>query len=217
MNLKKPKALQILEKLVRKSDVLIENFVPGTTSRLKIDYPTLSCINPKLIYCSISGYGDVGPKKAEPAFDQILQGYSGYMHLTGSPNGSPTKLGFAIVDVLTALNASNAILAALNHRHTTGVGSHIRTSLLECSISALINQASNYLNGDVSPRRMGNRHPNICPYGTFECKNEEYVAITIGNEEQFESLRKTLEMANLEEFNSNQKRVGKREEFEALM
>lgn len=134
---------------------------------MKIDYQTLSSINPKLIYCSISGYGDIGPKSHEPAYDQILQGYSGYMHLSGDPEGSPYKLGFAVIDVLTGLNASNAILAALYNRSNTNKGVHIKTSLLESSISALINQGSNYLNGGISPRRIGNKHPNICPYGAF--------------------------------------------------
>jgi crotonobetainyl-CoA:carnitine CoA-transferase CaiB-like acyl-CoA transferase len=120
LNLKKPESSEIINKLVEKSDVVVENFIPGTTERLKVDYESLKKINPKLIYCSISGYGDIGPKSHEPAFDQILQGYSGYMHLSGDPEGSPYKLGFAIVDVLTGLNASNAIQAALFKRAMTG-------------------------------------------------------------------------------------------------
>lgn len=103
------------------------------------------------------------------------------MHLSGNPEGSPYKLGFAVIDVLTGLNASNSILAALNNRNRTGKGAYVKTSLLESSISGLINQSSNYLNGGLSPRRIGNKHPNICPYGAFECLNNEYITITVGN------------------------------------
>ena len=129
------------------------------------------------------------------------------MHLSGEPKGMPSKLGFAIVDVLTALNASNAILAALNSRAATGKGSHVKTSLLESSIAALINQSSNYLNGGLSPRRLGNKHPNICPYGVFPCKNDEYITITVGNEEHYQSLIKVIGIHNEQSFNTNAKRV----------
>lgn len=129
--------------------------------------------------------------KHSPAFDNIIQAEAGFMHLTGIQDGPPFKLGFAITDVITALYASNAVLAGLLHREQTGEGIHLRTSLYECAVSALINQGSNYLNGNLNPNRMGNHHPNIVPYGLYETKDSPII-ICVGTAQQYERLIKCL-------------------------
>lgn len=148
-----------------------------------MDYDTLAKYNPKLIYCSVSGYGDFGSKAKYPAFDNIIQAESGFMHLTGAKNEA-FKMGFAITDVLTALYASNAILAGMMYTEQTGKGIHLKTSLYECAIASLINQASNYLNGGVNPQRLGNHHPNIVPYGLYNT-NDGAVVICVGTGKQY--------------------------------
>jgi crotonobetainyl-CoA:carnitine CoA-transferase CaiB-like acyl-CoA transferase len=198
---------------------VLENFVPGITQKLQIDYETLKKYNPKLVYCSVSGYGDFGSKADFPAFDNIIQAETGFMHLTGNQE-QPFKMGFAITDVLTALYASNAILAGIIYTQQTGEGIHLKTSLYECAISSLINQASNYLNGGVNPQRLGNHHPNIVPYGIYTANDGE-VVICVGTVKQYEGLLKALGVNQkdhkLVDFTTNESRVKNRGRFDEFL
>lgn len=191
LDLKKPEAREVIYRLAANCQVVIENFVPGTTERLKVDFESISKVNPTVVYCSISGYGDTGPKAHQPAFDQVVQGEAGFMHLTGGPQTDPYKMGFAIADVLTGLHSATAILGALNYAKETKKPIHVKTSLIEASVASLINQASNYLNGGSNPRRLGNNHPNIVPYGVFKCL-DNYITVAGGTDKQYESLCKVL-------------------------
>jgi crotonobetainyl-CoA:carnitine CoA-transferase CaiB-like acyl-CoA transferase len=145
-------------------------------------------VNPRLVYCSISGYGSAGPLQHDPAYDFVIQGHSGLMHITGDADGPPTKVGVAVSDVLTGLTAGNAMLAGYVHRLRTGQGCHVHTSLLESSVAALINQASNYLNGQAAPLRMGNNHPNIVPYNVFRCRDGKFVVLGSASQSHFQAL-----------------------------
>jgi len=168
-------------------DILVENFKAGDLARYDLDYETLSQINPKLIYCSITGFGMTGPYAKRPGYDFLIQGMGGIMSLTGKPDeqdGEPIKCGVGIADVMCGMYASVAILAALNARHTSGKGQHLDISLLDCQVAWLINQGAGYLvSGDVPPRR-GNEHPTIVPYSTFPASDQSFI-IAAGNDAQF--------------------------------
>jgi len=153
--------------LAREADVLIENFKVGGLARFGLDHASLGKINPRLIYCSITGFGQDGPYAARPGYDFIIQGMSGIMDLTGEPDGAPQKIGVAFADIFTGVYASTAILAALRGREATGTGCHIDMALLDVQVAVLANQAMNHLIGGGVPHRLGNAHPNVAPYQTF--------------------------------------------------
>lgn len=203
-------------RLAERSDVLVENFVPGTTDRMNLSFEDIIKVNPKIVYCSISGYGEVGPKANYPAFDQIIQGESGFMHLTGGKDTTPFKMGFAISDVLTGLYAANAILGGLHYVRDNNKGIHVKTSLLESSVASLINQASNCLNGGTHPMRMGNNHPNIVPYGVFPCL-DGHITIAGGSDKQYEAICETLGLPLKPEYSTNKARVAKRTEVNQML
>lgn len=184
LNLKQQRCREVLYRLTKTSHAVIENFIPGVTQKLGVDFETLSKYNPTLAYCSVSGFGDVGSRKHSPAFDNLIQAETGFMHLSGEKGGDPYKLGFAIVDVVTSLYAANALLAGLLHVEQTGKGIHVKTSLYECAVAALINQGSNYLNGGANPTRIGNHHPNIVPYGLYNTKTLPII-ICVGTPQQY--------------------------------
>jgi len=209
--------------LVAKADVLIENFKVGGLSQYGLDYDSLREINPRLIYCSITGFGQTGPYAHRPGYDFLVQGMGGLMSVTGRPDeepgGGPMKVGVALVDVMTGLYATTAILAALQHRNTTGQGQHIDIALLDVQVAALANQAANYLVGGVVPGRMGNSHPNIVPYQDFPTA-DGYMILTIGNDLQFSRFCRVAghpEWANDERFSTNAARVKNRDELVGLM
>jgi len=171
INLKDPRGQVILRELVKRADILLENFKPGTLTKLGLDYEVLRHENPRLIYCAISGFGRTGPYAERGGFDVIAQAVGGLMGITGEPDGPPVKVGVAMTDIATALYAHGAILAALYARERTGVGQRIDTSLLETQIAALINIASSYLNGGELPKKWGTAHTSIVPYQAFRTKD----------------------------------------------
>ncbi len=174
----------LLRELAAQSDVLVENFKVGTLARYGLDYETLAAINPRLIYCSITGFGQDGPYAERSGYDFLIQGMGGLMSVTGAPDGTPTKVGVALADVMTGLYASNAILAALAWRERSGEGQHIDLGMLDVQVAALANQALNYLSSGKAPARVGNAHPNIVPYDA--CPTADgHMILAIGNDAQF--------------------------------
>ena len=170
--------------LVRDADVLIENFKLGGLAKYGLDYDSLHAINPRLVYCSITGFGQDGPYAARAGYDFIVQGMSGIMDLTGDPHGAPQKIGVAYADILTGLYAVIAIQAALHQREATGRGQHIDMALLDVMTGTLANQAMNYLVSGEVPHRLGNAHPNIAPYEAFPVA-DGWVIVAVGNDAQF--------------------------------
>lgn len=178
----------LVRRLAAKADILLENFKVGGLAQYGLDYASLKALNPRLIYCSITGFGQTGPYAARAGYDFLIQGMGGLMSVTGRADGDegggPQKVGVAVTDVMTGLYASVAVLAALAHRERSGEGQHIDLALLDVQVACLANQASNYLVGGVAPRRMGNAHPNIVPYQDFPTA-DGYMIIAVGNDGQF--------------------------------
>lgn len=210
---------QLIRELVKTSDVIIENYKAGSLARYGLDYASLSELNPQLVYCSITGFGQDGPRAAEPGYDFIIQGMSGLMSITGEPDHEPgggaQKVGVAVVDIQTGLYATVAIQAALLARHHTGRGQYIDLSLLDVQVATLANQGMNYLSSGQSPQRMGNKHPNIVPYQTFKAKDKEFI-IACGNDKQFKDLCLAIgypELLDNPKFLRNQDRVKYRDEL----
>ena len=213
-----PEGQEIIRQLARQSDVLIENYKVGGLAKYGLDYHSLSKINPKLIYCSITGFGQTGPYAKLPGYDFLIQGMGGLMSVTGEPDdpekgtGSPTKVGVAVTDLFTGLYASNAIQAALIERQNSGLGQYIDLALLDVQTATLANQASNFLVGGVVPKRLGNAHPNIVPYQAFPT-SDGHIIIAVGNDQQFSRLCDALGEADLasdERFKTNAARVNNR-------
>jgi len=213
LNLKTEEGRRILRELILRSDVVIENFRTGTMEGWGLGYEDLKPLHPGLIYCKITGYGSEGPARDRPGYDFILQAESGWMSITGPVEGPPFKVGVAVVDVVTALFAAIAILAALAERSRSGHGQKVEISLLECALASLVNVASNYLVSSVPPRRYGNAHPNIVPYEAFETA-DGYIVIAVGNDSQFRALCECIGRAELAEdprFATNSQRVMNRD------
>ena len=219
LNMAVPAGQKILARLVEKADVLIDNFRIGTLEKWGFTDAWFEQHAPRLVRCSITGYGSTGPKAALPGYDFILQAESGLMSICGEPDGGPTKYGVAIVDVCTGMLASNSILAALNARHRTGKGQKVELSLYETSLAMLINVASNYLTAGRNGGRFGNGHPSIVPYTTYQTA-DAMVAIGIGNERQFARTAEVLghpEWAQDARFTSNRARVENRDLIDGLI
>lgn len=173
-----------LLRLLADADVLIENFKVGGLAKYGLDYASLKATHPRLIYCSITGFGQDGPYANRAGYDYIIQGMSGLMSVTGEPDGQPQKVGVAVTDVFTGLYASNAILAAVHQRHSTERGQQVDLALLDVAVATTANQAMNYLATGKSPERLGNAHPNIVPYQVFEC-SDGHMIIAVGNDGQY--------------------------------
>lgn len=220
IDMRTPQGREIVLDLARKADVLVENFRPGSLSRLGLDYDTLREVNPRLIYCSISGYGRDNEFAGRPGYDFVLQAETGFMSITGEPEGAPMKLGVAFVDLATGSSAVQAVLAALIARGRTGRGQHLDISLHHCGLQFLANVASGHLNTGKTPGRFGNAHPSIVPYQLFACA-DGYVALAVGNDGQFRALcTQVLEHPELAEdtrFLTNELRVTNREALIALL
>ncbi|PVA07800.1 CaiB/BaiF CoA transferase family protein [Thalassorhabdomicrobium marinisediminis] len=179
-----PEGKAQLLRLLDDADIVIENFKVGGLAKYGLDYDSLKESHPRLIYCSITGFGQTGPYATRAGYDFIIQGMSGLMSVTGEPDGQPQKVGVAVTDIFTGLYASNAILAAVHQRHTTGRGQQIDLALLDTAVATTANQAMNYLATGTSPTRLGNAHPNIVPYQVFDCA-DGHVIIAVGNDGQF--------------------------------
>ena len=196
----KPQGQQLVRALAAKSDILIENFKVGGLEAYGLDYASLKVLNPDLIYCSITGFGQTGPYAKRAGYDFMVHGLGGLMSLTGRPEGEegagPVKVGVALTDILTGLYSTVAILAALAHRQHDGGGQHIDMALLDVQVACLANQAMNYLTTGVAPQRLGNAHPNIVPYQDFPTADGDFI-LTVGNDSQF---RKFAEVAGRPEW-----------------
>jgi crotonobetainyl-CoA:carnitine CoA-transferase CaiB-like acyl-CoA transferase len=209
----------IVLELARDADVLIENFKVGGLKKYGLDYESLKAINPRLIYCSITGFGQDGPYASRAGYDFMIQGMSGIMDLTGDPAGEPQKIGVAFADIFTGVYSVVAIQAALIARARTGEGQHIDMALLDCMTGVLANQAMNFLASGNTPKRLGNAHPNIAPYQTFAVA-DGHLIVACGNDGQFARLSQLLglgEMALDERFKTNPSRVANRVELTAVM
>ena len=182
-----------IKKLISEADILIENFKVGGLLKYGLDFNSLSKINPKLIYCSITGFGQTGPYSHRAGYDYIIQGMSGLMSITGEPDGQPQKMGVAVTDILTGLYGVTAILSAIIQRDKTGRGQHIDLALLDVATSVTANQAMNYLTTGTVPKRMGNGHQNLAPYQVFDC-NDGHIIIATGNDAQYQRLCAVLEL-----------------------
>ena len=202
-----------LRDLIRDADILIENFKVTGLKKYGLDYDSIAKVNPGLIYCSITGFGQTGPYAHRAGYDYIIQGMSGFMSITGEPDGAPQRAGVAITDIFTGVYATSAILAALHMRQSTGKGQHIDMSLLDSAVSVMANQALNYLTTGNPPQRTGNYHPNLTPYEVFECC-DGHIIIATGNDAQYQRLCDILhlsEMAQAPEYLKNANRVENRE------
>ncbi len=204
--------------LLEDADVLIENFKTGGLAKYGLDYESLKVRFPKLIYCSITGFGHDGPRAHQAGYDFVIQGLSGVMDLTGEPDGSPEKMGVAFADIFTGLYSVIAIEAALLAREKSGRGQHIDMALLDCMIGVLANQGQNFLASGISPKRMGNQHPNIMPYSVFEAE-DGYFILAVGNDGQFEKFCAVMgkDWAEDARFTTNPERVENREVLAVLI
>ncbi|RMO79309.1 L-carnitine dehydratase/bile acid-inducible protein F [Pseudomonas syringae pv. primulae] len=219
----RPEGQKLVKQLAAKSDIVIENFKVGGLAAYGLDYASLKAINPRLIYCSITGFGQSGPYATRPGYDFMIQALGGLMSLTGLPEGEegagPVKVGVALTDILTGLYSTTAILAALAHRDQSNVGQHIDMALLDVQVACLANQAMNYLTTGVAPGRLGNANPNIVPYQSFPTADGDLI-LTVGNDSQF---RKFAEVAGQQQwaddprFLTNTLRVAHRAELIPLI
>ncbi|MFW2243085.1 CaiB/BaiF CoA transferase family protein [Rhodococcus opacus] len=211
-DLRDPADLQQAQELTARADVVVENFLPGTMDRLGLGYDAVREINPDVVYCSVTGFGG---QNDLPGYDLLIQAVGGLMSITGPEPGVPTKVGVAVVDIITGLHAAVGILAALRHRDGTGEGQRVEVNLLSSLLSALANQTSGYVGAGVVPQAMGNRHPSIAPYEVFRTGDRPLV-LAVGNNRQFASLVEVLgvpELADDERYATNTQRVAHREQL----
>ena len=207
-----PGGQETVRRLVTGADVVIENFKVGGLAKYGLDYAALSALNPRLIYCSITGFGQTGPYAHRAGYDFIIQGMAGLMSVTGEPDGQPQKVGVAVTDIFTGVYAATAILAALHQRGTTGRGQHIDMALLDVATSIMANQAMNFLATGTAPRRMGNAHPNLAPYAVFDCA-DGWIILATGNDAQYRRLCTLLRLPGMvaaPEFATNADRIANR-------
>jgi crotonobetainyl-CoA:carnitine CoA-transferase CaiB-like acyl-CoA transferase len=217
VDIRQPQGQGIIHQLIASCDVLIENFKVGSLQKYQLDYGSLSAINPRLIYCSITGFGQDGPYAQRAGYDFLLQGMGGLMSVTGEPDhlpgGGPQKVGVALTDILTGMYATTAIQAAIIERDKSGLGQQIDLALLDVQVACLANQSMNYLVGHETPKSMGNAHPNIVPYQTFQT-SDGFIILTVGNDSQFADFCKVAQCQALLQdprFTTNQARVNNRE------
>jgi crotonobetainyl-CoA:carnitine CoA-transferase CaiB-like acyl-CoA transferase len=207
-----PEGQETVRRLVADADVVIENFKVGGLAKYGLDYAALSAVNPRLIYCSITGFGQDGPYAHRAGYDFIIQGMSGLMSVTGDPDGQPQKVGVAVTDIFTGIYAATAILAAVHQRGETGPGQQIDMALFDVATAIMANQAMNYLATGTAPVKMGNAHPNLAPYAVFDCA-DGWIIIATGNDAQYRRLCDLLGLSALgtaPEFATNADRVTNR-------
>ncbi|WP_234986378.1 CaiB/BaiF CoA transferase family protein [Pontibacter lucknowensis] len=212
LDIREPTSLDVVHQLAAKADIVIASYKPGDAEKLQVDYGTLSQLNPRLIYGHITGYG---AEDQRAGYDAVIQAESGFMYMNGSPDGPPTKMPVALMDILAAHQLKEGILTALLLRERTGEGRYVQVSLFDAAVSALANQGTNYLVAGHSPQRMGSEHPNIVPYGSvFTCKDGLPLVLAIGDDRQFRRLCQVLgeeALADHSHFATNNARVQHRE------
>ena len=210
-----PEGQEAVRRLVADADVVIENFKVGGLAKYGLDWESLRKVNPRLVYCSITGFGQTGPYAHRAGYDFIIQGMAGLMSVTGAADGQPQKVGVAVTDVFTGVYAATAILAALIQRQTTGRGQMIDMALMDVAVATMANQALNYLSTGTAPKKMGNAHPNLAPYAVFDCA-DGWVILATGNDSQYRKLCGILgldAMATAPEFLTNADRIAHREDM----
>lgn len=210
-----PEGQEVVRRLIADADVVIENFKVGGLEKYGLDYASLHKINPRLVYCSITGFGQTGPYAHRAGYDFIIQGMAGLMSVTGEPDGQPQKVGVAVTDVFTGVYAATAILAALLQRNATGLGQHIDMALMDVATSIMANQSMNYLVSGKAPGKMGNAHPNLAPYAVFDCA-DGWIILATGNDAQYRRLCAILaldDMAEAAAYLTNADRIANRVEL----
>jgi crotonobetainyl-CoA:carnitine CoA-transferase CaiB-like acyl-CoA transferase len=219
LNLRDRRGAEVLRRLVARSDVLLENFVPGTLERLGFSYEACRAIKPTLIYCSISGFGQVGPERERAAYDQVVQGLGGIMSITGEVGGPPIRVGIAIADIMAGMFAAYAVQVALFHRERTGIGQMIDTSLLDGQLAMLTYQAGRYFATGEAPQSSGNQHPTIVPYGVYRA-SDAYFNLAVGTEDLWRRFCTALDLNHLRadaRFATNRDRLAHRDQLNALL
>ena len=219
VNLRDDEGQKIIKDLAKEADFFVENFKVGNLKRFGLDYESISAINPKIIYSSVTGFGQTGPRAPEPGYDAALQGMTGIMSVTGESDGNPTKVGASWIDIMTGLTSTIGILAALNERNISGKGQYIDVSLFDVGIACMANIAQSYLATGVAPGRIGNAHPQIVPYQDFTASDGNFM-MAANNEDQFSRLCEVIGEADLPQnpkFQDNAARVKNRNELEKIL
>ena len=222
-----PEGAELVRRMAAKCDILIENFKVGGLKKYGLDYESIKAVNPRLIYCSVTGFGQTGPMAPLPGYDFMIQGMGGLMSITGErddlPGGGPQKAGVAVTDLFTGMYATVAILGALQERHNSGLGQHIDIALLDCHVAMLANQALNYMTSGVPPKRAGNAHQNVVPYQVFAA-SDGHLIVAVGNDSQFRSYCQVMnrpDLATHPDYVTNTQRLINRDaliaELEAIM
>ena len=197
LNLRDPAAQDVFLRLSKDADVVVENFTPGVMGRFGLGYDEVKSVNPGIVYCSISGFGQDGPYKDRPAYDQIMQGLSGLMSITGEPDGEPQKIGLAVTDIGAGMWGSFAIMAALHHREKSGAGQYIDISMMDAQVSWLTYQAAYYFAYGEAPKRLGAAHPTLVPYQGFMCQDGKYINVAVGSERIWERFCGAMNLTHL--------------------
>ena len=220
LNFKEQEAINIFLKLVEKADIVVENFTPGVMKRFGLDYEAVKAINPSIIYCSISGFGQDGPYQNRPAYDQIMQGVSGLMSITGEPDGEPQKVGIAVSDIGAGMWAAFAVMTALHHRSNSGDGQHIDISMLDAQVAWMTYQAAYFFANEEPPKRLGAAHPTLVPYQAFMSQDGKYVNVAVGSERLWERFCEGVDRMDLKDdpnFAQNGDRVRNRSTLVPLL
>jgi crotonobetainyl-CoA:carnitine CoA-transferase CaiB-like acyl-CoA transferase len=212
LDFKRPEGRALLEQLIDRSDVLVENFRPGTLAKQGLDYRSLEKRFPRLVYCSVSGFGQTGPRRNEPGYDAVMQGEGGLMSITGTPDGPPVRLGVAIADIVSGMFAAYGVSMALLARERTGRGQEVDVAMLDAVTALLTYQAGNYFASGKAPVRLGNRHPSIAPYETFNASDGDFV-LAVGNDELWKKFCSVAELDTGDRFATNRQRVS---DYDAL-
>ena len=220
LNLRDPQAKEIFLKLAKDSDVIVENFTPGVMERFGLDYEAVKTTNPNVIYCSISGFGQDGPYRSRPAYDQIMQGIGGLMSITGEPDGEPQKIGIAVTDIGAGMWAAFAIMAAIHHRSQSGAGQYIDVSMMDAQVAWLTYQAGYFFANGTPPKRMGAAHPTLVPYQAFMCQDGKYINVAVGSDRIWERFCQGMNREDLKDhpdYASNGDRVRNRGAMVSLL
>ena len=213
LNLQDAQAQEVFMKLAKDIDVVVENFTPGVMGRFGLDYDAVKAVSPKVVYCSISGFGQDGPYRNRPAYDQIMQGVGGLMSITGEPDGEPQKIGIAVTDIGAGMWSAFAIMAALHHREKSGEGQYIDISMLDAQVAWLTYQAAFFFANGEAPKRMGAAHPTLVPYQAFMCNDGKYINVAVGSERIWERFCKGMGREDLKDhpdYATNSVRVNNR-------
>ena len=220
LNLRDPAAKEVFLKLAKDADAVVENFTPGVMGRFGLGYDDVKSVNPKIVYCSISGFGQDGPYKDRPAYDQIMQGLSGLMSITGEPDGEPQKIGLAVTDIGAGMWGAFAIMAALHHREKSGAGQYIDISMMDAQVSWLTYQAAYFFAYGEAPKRLGAAHPTLVPYQGFMCQDGKYINVAVGSERIWERFCRAMDLTRLyddPQYANNGDRVNNRSKLVPLL